>query len=132
MDADLCLGTAIDLAKEALCEDVGFRIDMEGKQSVDLTIQIAKVSAAGGVQTTIALQAYLKRTLDDLDDLQGIANLRFRLVKGAYAGDDFTAYMTKESYKLLVEALAFLRRPYCIATHDPEILDWLKFSGFVD
>jgi hypothetical protein len=33
---------------------------------------------------------------------------------------------------LLVEALAYLRRPYCIATHDPEILDWLKFSGFVD
>ena len=65
---------------------------MEGKQLVDLTIQTAKVCATGGAPTTLAIQAYLKRTLDDLDDLQGQANLRIRLVKGAYIGDDGTPY----------------------------------------
>jgi proline dehydrogenase len=131
-DTDLCQKTAIDLAKEALGQDVGFEIDMEGKQSIDLTKKVVKACADGGVPITVALQSYLKRTLDDLDELQSISNIRFRLVKGAYVGDDFTPHMTTESYKLLIEALVYLKRPYCVATHDPEILDWLKISGIVD
>ena len=131
-DPDLCRKNALDLAKEALSKDVGFEIDMEGKQSIDLTIQVTKECAAAGVTVTMALQAYLKRTLDDLDNLQSQENVRFRLVKGAYVGDDFSFHTTSESYKLLVEALTYLIRPYCVATHDPEILDWMKFSGMVD
>jgi proline dehydrogenase len=131
-DEELCQKNALELAKEALCEDVGFEIDMEGKDSVDLTIKIAKACAAAGSPVTIALQAYLKRTLDDVDDLQSIENVRFRIVKGAYVGDDFSPETTRESYKLLIEALIYLKRPFSVATHDPEILEWMKFSGLID
>ena len=74
--------------RRLIAKDVGFEIDMEGKQSVDLTIQAAKACAVAGIPTTMALQVYLKRTLDDLDYLQGQENLRIRLVKGAYLGDN--------------------------------------------
>jgi proline dehydrogenase len=131
-DKELCMKNALDLAKEALCDDVGFEIDMEGKQSVDLTKEVVKACAAAGVPVTMALQAYLRRSMDDLDELSGIDNIRFRLVKGAYVGDDPNFQITSESFKVLAEALTYLSRPYCIATHDPEILDWLKFSGFID
>jgi proline dehydrogenase len=131
-DEDLCLENALALAKMALCEDVGFEIDIEGKQSIPLTIHVTKACAAAGTPVTMALQAYLKRTLDDLDDVQAIDNVRVRLVKGAYVGDDFDFHTTSESYKLLVQALVYLMRPFCVATHDPEILDWLKFSGIID
>ena len=131
-DKELCRKNAEYLAKETLCGDVGFEIDMEGKQSVDLIIEVATACAATGVPVTMALQAYLKRTLDDLDNLSGNDNIRFRLVKGAYVGDDPDFRITSESFKVLAEALTYLSRPYCIATHDPEILDWLRISGFVD
>jgi len=130
-DPELCMKNALELAKEALCEDVGFEIDMEGKDSIDLTIKVAKACADAGSPVTMALQAYLRRSMDDLDELSQKDNIRIRLVKGAYQGDpDF--HVTAESFKVLCEALTYLARPYCIATHDPEILDWLKISGFVD
>jgi proline dehydrogenase len=131
-DQELCQKNAIELARSAHSSQVGFEIDMEGKQSVDLTIQVTKACAAVGVPVTIALQAYLRRTLDDLDELSGLDNIRFRLVKGAYVGDTTDQNMINESYKLLTQALTFLAKPYCVATHDPEILDWMKFSGVVD
>lgn len=131
-DTDLCQKHALDLAKEAQGKDVGFEIDMEGKQSVDLTIRVTKACAAEGVPTTMALQAYLKRTLDDLDELSSLENIRVRLVKGAYVGDTADQRVIDESYKLLVQALTFLAKPYSVATHDPEILDWMRLSGVVD
>jgi proline dehydrogenase len=131
-DADLCQNHALDLASSALRNNVGLEIDMEGKQSVDLTIRVTKACAAAGVPTTMALQAYLKRTLDDLDEMSGLENVRFRLVKGAYVGDTADTHMIDESYKLLIQALTFLAKPYSVGTHDPEILDWMKLSGVVD
>jgi proline dehydrogenase len=131
-DAEQCQKNVVSLANEARSREVGFEIDMEGSQMVDLTIQITKACANNGVITTMALQAYLKRSLDDLDELRCQDNLRIRLVKGAYLGDNVDPRMTSEGYKLLIEALTFLRRPYCIATHDPELLNWMKSKGIID
>lgn len=131
-DEDLCKKNTMDLARAALDKAVGFEIDMEGKQSVDLTISITKACAAAGMPVTLALQAYLKRTLDDLDELSSLENIRFRLVKGAYLGDTADRHMIGESYKLLTQALTFLAKPYCVATHDSDLLDWMGLSGVVD
>ena len=131
-DADLCQKNALLLAHESLCQDVGLEIDMEGKQGVDLTIQVSKAVASSGVPVTMALQAYLRRSLDDLEDLQDQGNIRIRLVKGAYLGDSSDLQMIRESYMLLVQALTYLNKPYCVATHDPEVLHWMRSSGMVD
>jgi proline dehydrogenase len=79
----------------------------------------------------MALQAYLKRSLDDLEDLHG-SNIKIRLVKGAYLGDLSDFHQISECYKLLVEVLAQTSGSVCMATHDPEILDWLRTSGIIE
>jgi proline dehydrogenase len=131
-DTDLCQKNAVGLAKEAVCQDVGFEIDMEGKQSVDLTIKITKMVAASGIPVTMALQAYMKRSLDDLEDFQGKDNIKIRLVKGAYVGDLSDFHQISEAYKLLVEVLSYTSGSVCMATHDPEIIDWMRHSGIIE
>ena len=130
-DEELCKKNALDLAKEALREDVGFEIDMEGKQSVDLTIQVVKACAMSGIPVTMALQAYLKRSLDDLEFLQG-DSIQIRLVKGAYVGDFSEAQKINKCYLFLLELLSNMNLPICLATHDTEILDWIRTSGIVE
>jgi proline dehydrogenase len=114
----------------SLCErtadlGVGFELDMEGQRMVDLTLQMAEDCAASGMKVTVALQAYLNRTPQDLERMLD-AGVRIRLVKGAYAGDirDFT--IIAEVYKDLIEMIISRDVPFCVATHDPDILDWVQ------
>ena len=60
-------------------------IDMESAASVDDTLALYRRAAERSERTAVALQAYLRRTPEDIAGLveQGIA--RVRLVKGAYS-----------------------------------------------
>jgi proline dehydrogenase len=104
---------------------VGFELDMEGQRMVDLTLEMAEDCAGSGMKVTVALQAYLNRTPQDLERMLD-AGARVRLVKGAYAGDlrDFT--MIQEVYKDLIEMIISRDVPFCVATHDPDLLEWAQ------
>jgi len=130
-DEELVMKNALALAKEALREGVGLEIDMEGKQSVDLTVRVVKTCAMSGIPVTMALQAYLKRSLNDLESLQG-NNIQIRLVKGAYVGDFSDVQTINKCYLFLLELLSNMNLPICLATHDMEILDWMRTSGIIE
>ncbi len=114
----------------SLCEKVsdmriGFELDMEGQRMTDLTLELAEDCVCSGMRPTIALQAYLTRTPQDIERMID-AGVKIRLVKGAYSGDvrDFTTI--SEVYKDLIEMIISRDVPFCVATHDLDILEWVQ------
>jgi proline dehydrogenase len=73
------------LALAAKAEDVGSALwlDMEDSSYVDRTLELYEVLKRNHPSTGLALQAYLRRTPDDLSRLMPLAPV-IRLVKGAY------------------------------------------------
>jgi proline dehydrogenase len=85
-DQKATLDHAIRIAHEAAQKGVPLELDMEGKGSVDLTLDAAIACRKEHPGITVALQSYLDRTGEDIRRMvaKGIA---VRLVKGAYLGD---------------------------------------------
>ncbi len=112
------------LFHEARVHGVPFEIDMEGRPLVDSTLQSALALASEG-PLTLALQAYLDRTSHDLPACVNAA-VTVRLVKGAYKGDsdDFTTIQDK--FRTHAGTLISAGAPFSAATHDPELIDWLR------
>ena len=104
---------------------VGLEIDMEGTPFVDFTIETVLECANQKYPVTLALQAYLDRTMDDMN--RAIENgIKVRLVKGAYFGntEDFTEIQSR--FRKLVEVLLESNVDFCIGTHDPELIEWVR------
>jgi proline dehydrogenase len=113
------------IVHEANASGVSLEIDMEGRRYVEDTILSALPLVAKGVNLTIALQAYLDRTPDDLELCRG-AGMIIRLVKGAYVGDSNDFITVQEKFRNLAGALISADIPFSAATHDPELITWLK------
>jgi len=113
-------------------------IDMESSPYVDRTIDLFRQARAGSPLVGIALQAYLYRTLQDIEALVPLGPA-IRLVKGAYLEPASIAYPKKADvdenyYKLacrLMEADALATGTLLhIATHDPALAD--RLNAFID
>ncbi len=113
------------LFHEALDRGVPFEIDMEGRPLVGDTLRSALTLAGEGGPLTIALQAYLNRTSNDLAACLD-AGISVRLVKGAYHGDIGDFITIQEKFRTLAETLISAGAPFCAATHDPVLVDWLR------
>ena len=76
------LAALVDAAESA---GLWLEIDMEGAATVDDTLALYRLAAERSDKTAVAMQAYLRRTPEDIAALveQGIS--RVRLVKGAYS-----------------------------------------------
>ena len=105
-------------------------LDMEGSAAVADTRALSREASTRSERTAVALQAYLRRTPEDLAGLieQGIA--RVRLVKGAYAEPRAVALhdadQIRRAYRGALEQLC--SRPSLaaggwvgVATHDPRL-----------
>ena len=103
-------------------------IDMESHPYVDGTLEVLHRAHERYPKTGICLQAYLKRTVDDIFTLpQGV---RVRLVKGAYLEPPDLVYTAKDEVnkrwaELFVTLLA---RGHQIdaATHDPVLVEGVR------
>lgn len=130
IDENYCRENLFKLLDEARRFNSFVRIDMEGSDYTQQTIDVFKdAHKEYGSHVGIVIQAYLHRTKEDLNELAELG-ADVRLCKGAYkepAGlalqnmaDIRRAY--KEYAKLLLHKSPFPR----IATHDDEILRWVK------
>jgi proline dehydrogenase len=120
-----CEDRVLELYRSASGIGAGFEIDMEGKDLVQFTLDTALACADGGGSVTLALQAYLDRTADDLKVAME-NGIRPRLVKGAYLGDTSDFEEIQERFKKLAETVFDKRRTILIGTHDPELVDWVR------
>jgi len=105
--------------------DVDIEIDMEGAALVDFAQDVALACVRQKKPVTLALQAYLRQTIDDIEKLN-INGLKIRLVKGAYLGDIEDYEEIERSFMRCFEVLLQSRRPFSVGTHDPMLLAWLR------
>ena len=106
------------------------RIDMEQSEYVDATLRIyRRLRESGHDAVGTVLQAYLRRTAADLDDLFAFRP-NLRIVKGAYLEPASVAFPEKEevdaAYVRLVERGLEGGLTIAVATHDERIVEHVK------
>jgi proline dehydrogenase len=125
----LCLSNMKKILNIAKKNNNFVRIDMEDYAHLEQTLEIFKELRQEYDNFGLVLQAYLYRTLDDLNDLiEGRTNLR--LVKGAYKESAKVAYPDKkdvdQNFIKMIELQLTSGNYAGIATHDDAIIEHTK------
>jgi proline dehydrogenase len=101
------------------------RIDMEDSSCTSDTLSIYRELRQKHTNVGVVIQAYLHRTLDDVDALADLQP-NFRLCKGVYVEPETIAYrdmrMINENYVAILERLLHRGSYVGIATHDNVIV----------
>jgi proline dehydrogenase len=137
-DPELTYRNARAVVDEAARRGNFVRVDMEGSPVTQVTFDIFKrLRAEYDLNTVgIVVQAYLRRTAQDIEDLLKIP-ARIRLCKGAYNEPPEVAFPDKrdtdENYVRLMRVLLASGTYHGIATHDPKMIeatiDFVKREG---
>jgi proline dehydrogenase len=122
----LCLDNSMDLFKIAADLNGFVELDMESHEYTDRTLRIAEELHQSLGRVRVAIQAYLRRSADDVEGLCRLG-VPVRLCKGAYREPSSVAFPAKaqvdESFRRLAEML-FDRGVYpALATHDPRMIE---------
>lgn len=129
INRDYCRDNLFKLLDAAKKHDQFVRIDMEGSDYTQVTIDLFKEAFREyGKHVGIVIQAYLHRSKQDIDDLASIG-ADVRLCKGAYKEPERIAIQNmpaiREAYKEYAKVL-FAKTPYPrMATHDDELINWI-------
>jgi proline dehydrogenase len=125
IDPGSSLDHVLRIAREAARCGVPLELDMEGKGSVDLTLEAASRCRKEYRRITVALQSYLERTGEDIPRMvsQGIG---VRLVKGAYLGDTSDFVKIQQLTEQDARILKALHAPFSLGTHDPDLIGWAE------
>lgn len=127
LDKEICYRHVREVVMEAHANGSFIRIDMEDSQCVDMEIELYRRLKAEFPQSVgLVLQAYLRRTLSDIESLMDVhteeSPLNFRLCKGIYiepAEIAFKGYEeVRQNYLLLLEFMLKNKIRVGIATHD--------------
>jgi proline dehydrogenase len=123
LDSELCKENLEAVVADAAARGNFVRIDMEDSSTTDDTLRIYReLRAEGHENLGVVLQAYLRRTLEDVDGLDNV-----RLCKGIYIEPPEIAYREFEAVRAnFVRCLAALldRGAYVgIATHDEFLVE---------
>jgi len=102
---EACTHHVLDLATKARADRTFLWIDMEEARYVDATLEIYRRARADGPGIGVCLQAYLRRTPQDLTALLPIGP-SIRLVKGAYKESAEIALQQKAEIDAQYERLA--------------------------
>ncbi|MFO7754115.1 MAG: proline dehydrogenase family protein [Desulfobacteraceae bacterium] len=131
IDEEVCYQHVRQLVKAAHEQNTFIRIDMENSPCVDPTITLfRKVKAEFPENVGLVLQAYLKRTRDDIKSLLDLSTaevpLNIRLCKGIYVEPSEIAY--KDYHEINRHYLEDLELMFknglysAIATHDKPLI----------
>lgn len=117
----------LDVAKE---HEQFVRIDMEGSDYTQITIDLFKEAFRKyRKHVGIVIQAYLHRTKQDIEELAEMG-ADVRLCKGAYNEPKQIALQKmddiRQAFKAYIKVLLEKTDYPRIATHDDELIDWVK------
>jgi proline dehydrogenase len=128
LDPELAYRNARRVVEEAQRRGNFVRVDMEGSDVTQVTIDIFKrLRAEFGLNDVgIVLQSYLYRTYADAQELVKLP-ARIRLCKGAYSEPPEVAFPDKKdvdaNYIKVMQLLLASGTYHGIATHDPKMID---------
>lgn len=132
IDKEVCYKNIREIVAKAASYNNFVRVDMEDSQCVDLEIELyRKLKAEFPKNVGLVVQAYLKRTLKDLENLMDLHSkeipLNYRLCKGIYVEPAEIAYKNYlEINKHFLEDLDFMFKNGVypgIATHDKPLVE---------
>jgi len=132
LDPDAAMANLEELATVAGGHDNWLWLDMESAAYVDPTIDLYRKLRAGHPNVGIALQAYLKRTADDVDALMPL-DPTIRLVKGAYREPREIVFGSREvideAYRRLALLILARKGPVgrlALGTHDLDLVRQIR------
>jgi len=132
IDKDVCYENIKEIVQKAVSYHNFIKIDMEDSQCVDLEIELfRKLKAEFPESVGLVLQAYMKRTRKDLENMLDLNSkaipVNYRLCKGIYVEPAEIAYKKyNEINQHFLEDLEFIfqHRIYPgIATHDKPLVE---------
>jgi proline dehydrogenase len=132
IDKDICLAKVEEVVKTAVQKKSFVRIDMEDSQCVDVELEIyRRLQQKYPANVGLVLQAYMRRTKNDLLDMSNIhvngTPLNFRLCKGIYVEPKQIAFKAfEEVQEHYIDDLEYMfdHNMYVgIATHDKELVE---------
>jgi proline dehydrogenase len=122
---DLCLESTERVLTAAEARGTLVMIDMESHEYVDRTLEALRSLRRRHRNVGVALQSYLRRTVEDVFRLPSEAPVR--LVKGAYLEPSSVAFRRRvdvdRAYAVLFATLVEREHPVHVATHDPGLLE---------
>ena len=125
LSADFCEGLLLSIVERAAATDNFLRVDMEGSEYTQRTIDLVKRVRSQSPAIGTVIQAYLYRSEKDIQDLL-MFGCRIRLCKGAYKESPEVAFEKKGdvdgNYVRLVKMLLPSGFYHGIATHDPRMI----------
>lgn len=128
LDRETTLANLEELAAKATEHDNWLWLDMESAPYVDGTLELYRKLRTGNTNVGVCLQAYLKRTARDLDDLMPL-DPSIRLVKGAYREPDEIVFRSRaaiaEAYRRLALLILSRKGPVgrlALGTHDVDLI----------
>lgn len=128
LDPELAYNNARRVVEEARRRGNFVRVDMEGSNVTQVTLDIFKRlrSEFDLNDVGIVLQSYLRRTYDDAKELVKLP-ARIRICKGAYSEPPEVAFPDKRdvdnNYVRVMQLLLSSGVYHGIATHDPKMID---------
>jgi len=121
-----CLKNFERLIDSASSSHVFVWIDMESSEHTDDTIQLYYDLFSRYERLGIAIQANLKRSVDDVKDLIR-HGAKIRIVKGAYKEKNRIAYKTRkkvdQNFLKIMKLLFRDANEFAVATHDLKLID---------
>ena len=134
IDVEFARRNLLRVAERAASVKRFVRVDMEGSDLTEKTIEIVRDinRQTGNVGTVI--QSYLRRSFEDIDILNQ-ENISVRLVKGAYLEPKEVVWQESEevtlSFMRLTEALMRDGTRPAFATHDEKLIDFAIDIAFI-
>ncbi|MCX6246647.1 MAG: proline dehydrogenase family protein [Bacteroidetes bacterium] len=132
LDAGVCYQNIRQIVEKAAGYDNFIRVDMEDSPCTDLEIELfRKLKKEFPSHVGLVLQAYLRRTLDDIKNMEDLHSaavpLNFRLCKGIYVEPEaiaFKKYQEVNDHYLADLDHIFSKGMYPgIATHDKPLVE---------